>query len=182
MLKQQGIQVECLEPDKTLQKKLRVKGYKVYTQVEDIRGKNFDVIYALNVFEHIKDDMNEAKRLAGLLKPGGSLVIYVPAFQALFTSMDELVGHFRRYRTAQLETLSKNAKLSIVTLKYCDPIGFLAAFAFKYLGNKNGVISSGSVKFYDSLLFPISRILEPVFSRSFGKNALLVAQKPRNSR
>lgn len=172
-----GIRVDCLEPDETLQKLLAKKGYKVLPDSNSLKPNSYDVIYALNVLEHIEDDKKIIQELSSALKKGGTLVIYVPAFQALYTSMDKKVGHFRRYRKARLKNFAEAADLDVAKLHYCDPVGFAAAAAYKLVGSKDGTISMGSVKFYDGYIFPISKIVQPVFKPLFGKNVVLVAKK-----
>lgn len=178
MLKKKGISVECLEPDSKLKDKLEKKGYKTFKDIKELRPNSYEIIYALNVFEHIEDDKVAMITLAKKLKKGGKLVIYVPAFQALFTSMDKKVGHYRRYRKNRLDDHARDAGLNVKELYYCDPLGFGAALTFKYFGNKDGVVSPSSVKFYDRFIFPASKIVQPIFKQFIGKNVVLIAEKP----
>lgn len=175
-LKATRTQIDCVEPDVTLAGILKKKGYTVFSDAKNLTAK-YDIIYTFNVFEHIKDDKNSAKILVKHLKPGGMLVIYVPAFQTLFSSMDKKVGHYRRYRKWMLKELLADQDVSISRLQYCDPIGFFAALAFKVVGNSNGDLSPGSIKFYDRLIFPVSRLIEPLTKHFFGKNAVIIVQK-----
>ena len=176
MLRERGVQPECLEPDAPLQAGLRTRGYVVVS--EDAPLGAYDVIYTLNVMEHIKNDQEAAERLLSLLKPGGYLVVYVPALEMLFTSMDVKVQHYRRYRRKQLERLLTNAGLTIQQSTYCDPIGVAATLAFKAVGNDNGDISKPALKLYDRGVFPMSRALHPVLGKITGKNVLTVAKRP----
>jgi SAM-dependent methyltransferase len=169
--------IDCLEPDKKLQKMLTKKGYKVLASADDLKPNSYDVIYSLNVMEHIEDDHKVFGQLTKALKKNGIIVIYVPAFQSLYSSMDKLVEHHRRYRKSHLRKMANDNDLKIVTLQYCDPIGFGAALAFKAVGNKSGVISPRSVKIYDRVAFPVSRIVEPASKHIVGKNVVLVAEK-----
>jgi SAM-dependent methyltransferase len=177
MLKEEGIIVDCLEPDAVQQEELTRKSYKVLSDAKALKPSSYDIIYALNVLEHIEDDEGIVVTLTNALKKGGRLIIYVPAFQVLFTSMDEKVGHHRRYRKDRLASHAKKASLNVSELYYCDPLGFCAAFVFKYIGSKDGVISSRSVKIYDTFIFPVSRLLQPVLKKFIGKNVVLIAQK-----
>lgn len=178
MLHEQGFGVDCVEPDKTLQGILNSKGYHVTNSVGSKDRGKYDVVYSLNVLEHIKDDGKAFDDLVASLKPGGKLVVYLPAFQVLFSTMDERVEHFRRYRKDRLVGFATKNKLEINKLQYCDPLGFFAALLFKFVGSKDGVISPGSVKFYDRVVFPVSRVIELFTRHLFGKNVVLVATKP----
>ena len=179
MFKARGIVVDCLEPDEGMRDGLAKKGYSTVTDAEELADGSYDLIYALNVFEHIEDDFDAFAKVARALKPGGVAVVYVPAFQSLYSSFDKLVGHFRRYRKPRLRQMAERDGLDIVKLGYCDPLGYLAALAYKLRGSKDGELTAGGVRLYDRLAFPLSRTLEPLFANVGGKNVVLVARKPR---
>lgn len=181
MLKKCDAEIDCLEPDLLLQKKLKKKGFRVYNDIAELKQNTYDVIYSLNVFEHIEKDVVIIQILKNTLKKRGRIIIYVPAFQILYSAMDKRVGHYRRYKKNRLAVMADAAGLEIETLKYCDPLGFGVALLYKLIGNKDGVLSTKSVKFYDRFVFPASKLIEPVTSRFVGKNALLIA-KPKNRR
>lgn len=61
-----------------------------------------DLLTALDVIEHIEDDRTAMAQLVDLLKPGGKMIITVPAFGSLWDAHDVLNRHFRRYRKQQL--------------------------------------------------------------------------------
>ncbi|HUD10520.1 MAG TPA: class I SAM-dependent methyltransferase [Candidatus Saccharimonadales bacterium] len=176
MLKEKGVEVDCLEPDKKLRTILSQKGYKVLNNVNDLKPESYDLIYALNVFEHIEDDHGNFAALTKTLTKNGIILIYVPAFQSLFSSMDKLVGHHRRYRKTRLRHMASNNNMTILKLHYCDPVGFAAALAFNATRNSTGIISAKSVKLYDTIVFPISTLLEPILKHILGKNVVLVAK------
>lgn len=62
-----------------------------------------DIVVMHDVLEHIQDDEAAARHLRGLLKPGGRLIVSVPALQSLFGHHDRLLGHYRRYTKRSLE-------------------------------------------------------------------------------
>ncbi|NKX86713.1 class I SAM-dependent methyltransferase [Nocardia coubleae] len=179
LLAEREIFPECLEPDPDLQKVLLAKGYKVVDcDTEPPEAEKYGLIYSFNVFEHIKNDQEAAEHLASLLRPGGTMVIYVPALEMLFSSMDVKVEHYRRYRRTQLNRILRNAGLEVVDSRYCDPIGFFATMAYKLLGNDDGSINVRALKLYDQVVFPLSKALQSVTGKLFGKNVLVVARKP----
>lgn len=177
MLKADGYTVDCVEPDGKLQKILKEKGYQVKSYAEDLAPNSYDVIYAFNVMEHVEKDYEVFDQLTKALRKNGVIIIYVPAFQSIYSSMDELVGHFRRYRKGHLWFMANRSGLDVKKLHYVDAPGYLASLVFKLGGNKQGNISQGSVKLYDSVVFPVSRVLEPATRHLFGKNVVLIAQK-----
>ncbi|MDQ2841720.1 MAG: glycosyltransferase [Acidobacteriota bacterium] len=67
-----------------------------------------DSVICLNVLEHIEDDMAGLRNIRGCLKPGGRAVILVPQGSAVYGTLDEVLGHFRRYSKAELENKMKS--------------------------------------------------------------------------
>jgi SAM-dependent methyltransferase len=65
----------------------------------------FDLVAALDVLEHVKDDDRALGELKRVLRPGGRLLLSFPLHQANWTPFDEIVGHYRRYEPAQLGAL-----------------------------------------------------------------------------
>ena len=63
----------------------------------------FDTVFALNVLEHVPDHEQAIRNCRLLLKPGGNLVILVPAFQSLFNQFDIALEHQRRYTPKSLK-------------------------------------------------------------------------------
>ena len=68
---------------------------------EPLRGA-FDSVVCLNVVEHVKDDLGALRNIFSALKPGGRAVILVPQDQKAYGTLDEVLGHYRRYSEAQL--------------------------------------------------------------------------------
>jgi len=173
-----GLQVLCMEPDNDLRADLTLSGLEVAASLEEIPDCSVDYAYTLNVLEHIKDDQEAIVELHRCLKPGGRLLVYVPAFQNLYSQMDTHVGHFRRYRRKPLRRLLHDTGFEISAAFYVDSLGYLATLVYKLVGDRSGSVSPGSVAFYDFVIFPISRIIDFLSIGSFGKNLTIVATKP----
>lgn len=71
---------------------------------EPLAGR-FDTVVCVNVLEHIKDDAAMLHSIASALEPGGRLVLLVPNDPAAFGTLDECLGHYRRYTPEGLATL-----------------------------------------------------------------------------
>jgi SAM-dependent methyltransferase len=80
----------------------------------------FDCVLALDVIEHVDDDFGILTSLLKILRPGGHLIVTVPAFDALWSEHDEINHHKRRYRAPQLRTLIENAGFEIDRVTYCN--------------------------------------------------------------
>lgn len=86
----------------------------------------FDAILAMDVIEHIEDDQSALEKLERLLRPGGYLIITVPAYQWMWGVQDEAAHHFRRYTTESVLALVRNsrASLSIIRSTYFNTFLF----------------------------------------------------------
>lgn len=78
---------------------------------------SFDAAIALDVLEHI-DDQAAARELHRVLRPGGVLIVTVPAFPFLWSFRDVSAGHKRRYRRAQLAATLRSAGFQMETSGY----------------------------------------------------------------
>jgi SAM-dependent methyltransferase len=86
----------------------------------------FDTVCAFEVLEHVEDDRAALHSWVSRLRPGGTLLVSVPAFRDRFGPSDEAVGHFRRYDPSQFAGLLSEAGLEDVRLRlYGHPIGQL---------------------------------------------------------
>ena len=177
LLRTKSIDVVCVEPDVLLANGLARDGFLTFNDLNQVSDGSFDFIFTLNVLEHIEDDQASLCRLAAKLARGGRLLIYVPAFQCLWTSLDERLKHYRRYRRAGMERLARSAGLGVCKTRYVDSLGFFAALGFKVFGNKNGYLSARAVSLYDRYVVPVSRLLDFLFGRLLGKNIYLIASK-----
>jgi SAM-dependent methyltransferase len=80
--------------------------------------ESFDLIVLLDVLEHIGEDKAALAALAAKLKPGGHLLVTVPAFSFLWSEHDESHHHHRRYRLPQLTGLMKQCRLEPTFASY----------------------------------------------------------------
>ena len=177
LLRSQGIDIVCVEIDPYLASALARDGFPTFRSLDEVPNRSFEFIFALNVLEHIEDDRAVLKLLEAKLTKNGRMLAYVPAFRCLWTSLDEKVKHYRRYRRTDLEKLAQSAGLSVRESRYVDSLGFFAALGFKLLGNKVGHVSKRGVRLYDRFLVPLSRTLDSFLGRLFGKNVYVVATK-----
>jgi len=80
----------------------------------------FDCVLALDVIEHVDDDIGILSSMVKIVKPGGNLIVTVPAFQALWSEHDEINHHKRRYRAGQLRSLIEEAGFTVDRVTYCN--------------------------------------------------------------
>jgi len=180
-LRKNGTHVICIEPDCSLRRRLQVTQFVAYDSLDPIPEKSVPYIYSLNVLEHIEDDVGTLGDLYRRLIPGGKLLIYVPAFEILFSSVDKLVGHKRRYTKDVLVRRLEMAGFEIDQAGYVDSLGFGVALLFKIIGNKEGRVSPLALKIFDKWIFPLSVTLDHVMSHVAGKNVLVHAHRPHDA-
>ena len=178
-LHRSGVSVIAIEPDANLRSRLTGFGIDARPGIEAVASESLDLIYTFNVLEHIEDDAAVAGELARTLKPGGRLIVYVPAFAILWTAMDRKVGHFRRYRRPGLVALLAASGFRIVAADYVDSVGFFATLLYRLSGDRGADINRSMLRLYDRFVFPLSILLDRFLARFLGKNLLVVADKDR---
>ncbi len=95
----------------------------------------FDGIVALDVLEHIADHESAAAEIARTLKPGGTLVVTVPAYQSLWSRHDVALHHQRRYRAPEVRALLEGAGLQVELCRYAVCGLLPAAFVLRRFQN-----------------------------------------------
>jgi SAM-dependent methyltransferase len=171
-----GVRPFAVEQDMNQQATLRRRNIETYASLADLR-RSMDFIYASNVLEHIADDVATLVELRETLVEGGKVAIFVPAFESIWTTLDDHVGHHRRYTIAGLGEKLVAAGFEVESMKYCDSLGFLLAYLYKFIGDASGEPSGTSLKMFDRIVFPVSLVVDKATSRLFGKNVLALARR-----
>lgn len=141
----------------------------------DVHG--FDSALLVNVLEHVPDDVAGLESLGRIVRPGGAIILYVPAFEALYGEFDRRIGHYRRYRRRQLGATVYAAGLDIEVLRYVNLPGFFAWWALvKMLGRTP--VDGPLVRIWDKLAMPLIRFVERRWTPPFGQSLLCVARVP----
>lgn len=97
---------------------------------------NFDVVLALDVIEHIKNDKQALKNIAKSLKKNGIVILATPAFPFLWSYWDELAGHYRRYTKKTLTKLFENSGFKIEFINYTNVLIFLPVVITRFIKQK----------------------------------------------
>lgn len=88
----------------------------VVDSLEQVETGSFDYVLAFEVLEHIATDTEALRSWVRFLKPGGRILISVPAHMRKYNSEDRAVGHYRRYEKKQLERLFRDVGCAGVQL------------------------------------------------------------------
>ncbi len=175
-LREEGLRVLCIEPDFSQRQRLIQAGFEALPDINSVPDESLPFLFSLNVFEHIEDDQRAIQQIYQKLAPGGGLLLYVPAFHCLWSTLDDKVCHHRRYTKKTLHTLVR-PNFAIEKLEYVDSLGFLAALTFRLLRRESTSLTAKSIGWYDKWIFPLSRMLDVLFHRFVGKNVFVICKK-----
>lgn len=128
---------------------------------------SFDLVCLFDVLEHIEDDVAALRALRQLLKPGGSILLTVPAHAWLWSQHDVKLHHFRRYTKKTLRQCCDEAGCRIARMSYFNlwlfPLAVAARFADRLLPGERSLGEE-----------PPARPLNAAFLTLFGSEAALL--------
>jgi SAM-dependent methyltransferase len=181
--RQTAMTVVGMEPDVRLHEHYPAT-VQVVASLERIAPGSLDCAYSLNVLEHIEKDVRALRELATRCRPGAPIFLLVPANPSLWTPMDTLVGHWRRYMPATLRATAEQAGLVVDQCGWFDRTGYFATRAYQMLhdtglltAQRPGAVSRRQIRWFDALF----QLAEPVFgglNLPFGKNCWVLARRP----
>lgn len=151
---------------------------------------SFDLVCCFDVIEHVEDHYESAQELKRVCKPGGYIIITVPAFNFLWSEHDDINQHYRRYTRPALEPLFKDG-LKQIFVSYFNCLLFLPIAAFRIISrlfpkrkslSRSGSDNSISSGYWSNLIFfPILRsekyFLGSRISFPFGVSLMGIWQK-----
>jgi SAM-dependent methyltransferase len=131
---------------------------------------------AFNVLEHIPDDVAALRAMRQLVRPGGAVVLIVPAFPSAMSRFDLAIGHQRRYTRRSLGEALTGAGLETEQLRYVNPIGLLNWYV-TVKGFRMRPRNGAALRLFDRTVVPVARGLDR-FSVPFGQSVFAVARVP----
>jgi SAM-dependent methyltransferase len=135
---------------------------------------DMDSLVAVNVLEHTPDDVSFLRAAHQVLRPGGSALVFVPAVQAVFGSLDREFEHYRRYSKPMLRRAFAEAGFRDVRLRHVNCLGlvawFLAGRVFKWR-----TIDASRAQFYDRWVVPWLMRAESAIEPPIGQSILAIA-------
>jgi SAM-dependent methyltransferase len=187
MLARNVVSLDAIEPSTSLHARLEgtvggLGNVRVLRQTAEewlagVAPGQYDCVVMINVLEHIGDDAAVARGIFDALKPGGRLIVFVPALQFLYSNIDRKVGHFRRYERAALTSVLNGAGFRIADLRFFDALGILPWLVMNTWAGKTE-FNPGMVGLYDRIGVPFTRALESLARPPIGKNLIAIAIKP----
>jgi SAM-dependent methyltransferase len=176
----------CLEPDAQLLGLLqeRIAQSPTCRSCETRQGtlasipaaEQFDTILYVDVLEHIENDRSELARAAGHLRSNGHLLVLGPAHNWLFSPFDRSIGHYRRYTARMLAQLTPPGLVHLRSM-YLDAVGLAASLANR-LAPRQSLPTRGQLRFWDRVLVPCSRLVDPLLAYRIGKSVISIWTRP----
>ena len=142
MLAQFG-EIDAIEIDETARAKASERlgkpvGTAPLPELVGVAPGSYDLVAVLDVIEHVEDDVAALKAIAAALKPGGKILITVPAHQWMWSAHDVINHHKRRYSKASFEALLEKTGLKGRKLGYFNSLLFPVAVAARFAGKLMG--------------------------------------------
>ena len=174
-----------VEPAQDLCERLRVR-FQHEGRVELRKGvleearndlmSSLDAVVSVNVLEHISEDREALKAAHAVLRPGGMLLVFVPAHQFLYGSMDRTFGHVRRYTKQTLTNRLLEVGFSLLRIKYMNLLGvvpwLLAGRVFR-----RRTLTPAMVILSDRILIRLTAKLEAIIEPPCGQSVMAIARK-----
>lgn len=175
----------CLEPDPGLLGQINVRIASgdlpkcCRPQIGSIYDLNpgalFDSILYIDVLEHIEDDRAELEQASRHLAHSGKIMVLSPAYPFLYSPFDKAIGHFRRYTSASLASLTPPSCQQI-KLVYLDSVGLITSLSNRIL-MKQSMPTHNQILFWDRKIIPISRIIDHLIGFRVGRSVLSIWQR-----
>lgn len=141
-----------------------------------VAAERFDTIVCLNVLEHVADDHASLAAMRSLLAPGGRLVLLVPALPVIYGTLDEALGHVRRYTPRELRVKYAAAGLAVRHMEYFNLAG-IPGWWFVGRLLRRRLLPEGSLRWFDALV-PLFR-LERLLPWRVGQSLIATGEAPR---
>jgi SAM-dependent methyltransferase len=144
-------------------------------------GETFDSAVMVNVLEHIEDDVGELIALRRHIVPGrGTMCILVPARPELYSPIDRIFGHHRRYTRRSLRAALERAGYVVSAAHYFNLVGYFCwLLNFRLRGCTR--FEPGLVELFDRYVFRLCDAIESRLGRPpIGQSVVAFAQRPHD--
>jgi len=137
--------------------------------------ERIDTIILLNVLEHVNDDLGALMRLSDCLNKSGRLVVVVPALQILYSDLDKVYGHWRRYSRKDFKRMRAPLGMTLLTCHYFNFFGFFGWYINAKIFKMTHLPTRQTI--YFDMLSPMFRKLEKYLKPPVGLSIIAVFQK-----
>ena len=136
----------------------------------------FDSILCLNVLEHVSDERKALEHMHSILRPGGRVILILPAFESLYGPIDSNLGHFRRYSKRHIAELAESLGFEMPVSHYMNSVGFFGWWFNARILRKTEQ-SENQIKFFDSWIVPTLSRVEALVHPPCGQSVFAVLRK-----
>jgi SAM-dependent methyltransferase len=137
-----------------------------------------DSLVAVNVLEHVEDDEAFLRAAGRIVVPGGHLLLFVPAHQFLYGSLDAAFDHYRRYSKAGLSSVVSRAGWEVARISNVNIAGILPWLVAGKIF-RNTTIGHRQMRIFDKLVVPVMKRVESIREPFIGQSLLVIARNPR---
>jgi SAM-dependent methyltransferase len=144
----------------------------------------FDLVTALDVVEHMDDDLAGLREMRRVLRPDGRVLLFVPTFMFLWGVQDDVSNHRRRYRLPELQRVLEQAGFEIERTTYANITFFLPILFVRKLMRLTGIKAESenniNVSAFNDVLGRVFGAESWILKRMnipFGVSGLCVARK-----
>ena len=148
----------------------------------ELEGDAIDSVVCLNVLEHIEDDRRVLAELYRALRPGGVLVVLVPAHPQLYSDLDRNLGHHRRYTEAMLVERFREAGFVVEQSRYFNWVGAIGWYVFGRVFRRPHITKIGRARVSSRLAAARARGTIPIRVRPVDNRCRTAASGPKQGR
>ncbi len=139
-----------------------------------LKDAGIDTVLMVNVLEHFKDDIRVLTNVKEVFNGSGRLILYVPAYEFLYSPFDRVLGHYRRYSKRSLMRVIELAGYRVRLIKAMHLTGIPGWFLYKVIGVRSH--NPAFMKLYDRYVIPFSRLIEKLIRGTVGLSYFCVAE------
>lgn len=137
---------------------------------------SYATIFAVNVFEHIENDLKAFRNTYKLLRKNGKLIVLVPAKRFAYTKLDKSLGHHRRYERHDLREKLASSGFVVEKVYYFNIVGLLSWIVRDKIEKQHVQLSSSHIALFDKIV-PILRFIESKIPVPIGISLIAIARK-----
>ena len=146
--------------------------------IEIFKNNNYkiDTCIAINILEHIDNDIKALENIYNILEPDGKLILLIPAHKFLYNIIDKDIGHYRRYTKKEIIKKISLTSFNILNIYYFN---FIAMFGWFLNGKffKKSIINENALGFYNKLI-PLLKIIDKyIVFKKIGMSLILILNK-----
>jgi SAM-dependent methyltransferase len=145
----------------------------------------FSLVTLLDVVEHVEDDLGFLEQVNKVIRPGGHILVTVPAFMSLWSELDVLAMHYYRYNRKGIIRSLEQTGFEIRYASYWNMMLTVPAFIVRRGTGKGGYAAFAMPRWIDRLFFAwvwFETLLIPLTKLPFGTTVVVYAQKKAGPR